>query len=198
MARLNIANRITMARLIVGLVALVTLAMVESGAWPGGRSTGLWVSLVLFLVATISDALDGYLARSRGIVTVFGRIADPFVDKVVVAGALVLLTVIPESRALLAPWMVVVIVSREFLVTGIRGWMESEGINFQAERPGKYKMVLQVVAIAGLLLMLATGAHALWFVWTIRAVIWATLALTLYSGWFYVRKATSAAHGLAL
>ncbi|MEO8083784.1 MAG: CDP-diacylglycerol--glycerol-3-phosphate 3-phosphatidyltransferase [Ardenticatenales bacterium] len=198
MARLNIANRITMARLIVGLVALVTLAMVESGAWPGGRSTGLWVSLVLFLVATISDALDGHLARSRGIVTVFGRIADPFVDKVVVAGALVLLTVIPESRALLAPWMVVVIVSREFLVTGIRGWMESEGINFQAERPGKYKMVLQVVAISGLLLMLATGAHALWFVWAIRAVIWATLALTLYSGWFYVRKAMSAAHGLAL
>lgn len=195
---MNIANRITMARLVVGLVALLVLSTVESGAWPAAPAVGFWLSFVLFLVATISDAVDGYLARSRGIVTVFGRIADPFVDKVVVAGALVLLTVIPASRALLAPWMVVVIVSREFLVTGIRGWMESEGINFQAEKPGKIKMALQVVAIAGLLLMLASGERAAWFVWTIRGVIWATLALTLYSGWFYVRKAMAAAHGMSI
>ncbi|MBK6768766.1 MAG: CDP-diacylglycerol--glycerol-3-phosphate 3-phosphatidyltransferase [Ardenticatenales bacterium] len=156
------------------------------------------MSFVLFLLATITDAVDGYLARSRGIVTVFGRIADPFVDKVVVAGALVLLTVFTATRVLLAPWMVVVIVSREFLVTGIRGWMESEGINFQAEKPGKYKMVLQVIAISGLLIVLATGTEAAWFLWTVRVVIWATLLLTLYSGWFYVRKAMSATTGLSI
>ena len=198
MSRLNIANRITLARLVVGLVALLTLSMVESGTWPFGQSTGVWITLGLFLLATVTDAVDGYLARSRGIVTVFGRIADPFVDKVVVAGALVLLTVFAATRALLAPWMVVVIVSREFLVTGIRGWMESEGINFQAETPGKYKMVLQVVAIAGLLIALATGTQAAWYLWTLRLVIWATLLSTLYSGWFYVRKAMVAAQDLAL
>lgn len=195
---MNIANRITMARLVVGLVALLALSLVEAGAWPGDAATGVWVSFVLFLLATITDAVDGYLARSRGIVTVFGRIADPFVDKVVVAGALVLLTVFTATRVLLAPWMVVVIVSREFLVTGIRGWMESEGINFQAEKPGKYKMVLQVIAISGLLIVLATGTEAVWFLWTVRVVIWATLLLTLYSGWFYVRKAMSATTGLSI
>ena len=195
---MNIANRITMARLVVGLVALLALSLVEAGVWPGDAATGVWVSFVLFLLATITDAVDGYLARSRGIVTVFGRIADPFVDKVVVAGALVLLTVFTATRVLLAPWMVVVIVSREFLVTGIRGWMESEGINFQAEKPGKYKMVLQVIAISGLLIVLATGTEAVWFLWTVRVVIWATLLLTLYSGWFYVRKAMSATTGLSI
>lgn len=195
---MNIANRITMARLVVGLVALLALSLVEAGVWPGDAATGVWVSFVLFLLATITDAVDGYLARSRGIVTVFGRIADPFVDKVVVAGALVLLTVFTATRVLLAPWMVVVIVSREFLVTGIRGWMESEGINFQAEKPGKYKMVLQVIAISGLLIVLATGTEVVWFLWTVRVVIWATLLLTLYSGWFYVRKAMSATTGLSI
>lgn len=198
MSRLNIANQITMARLVVGLVALTVLSVVEAGRWPGETSTGLWIVLALFLLATVTDAVDGYLARSRGIVTVFGRIADPFVDKVVVAGALVLLTVFEATRDLLAPWMVVVIISREFLVTGIRGWMETAGINFQAERPGKIKMVLQVVAIAGLLIQLAGGAPAPWFTQALRAVIWATLLLTVYSGWFYVRKAMAAAHDLAL
>ncbi len=198
MSRLNIANRITLARLVVGLVALTALSVIEAGIWPGEASVGFWLVLALFLLATVTDAVDGYLARSRGIVTVFGRIADPFVDKVVVAGALVLLTVFEPTRALLAPWMVVVIISREFLVTGIRGWMESEGINFQAERPGKIKMVLQVIAIAGLLIQLALGAPPQWYRWLLSGVIWATLLLTIYSGAFYVRKAMAAARDLAM
>lgn len=187
---MNIANRLTLARLFVGIVALVVLALYGAGAFAGRAATvAIWTVLVLFTAAAATDALDGYLARSRGIVTPFGRIADPFVDKVIVAGSLILLSSIPATGELLAPWMVVLVVSREFLVNGIRGWMESEGVNFQAEKPGKYKMVLQVLAIIGLLFMLAMPEPWSWLSAANRVVIWAMLVLTVYSGVFYVRKA---------
>ncbi len=196
---MNIANQLTIARLFVGLIALGALALYEAEVLTGQRSNyAIWIALVLFTAAAATDALDGYLARSRGIVTAFGRIADPFVDKVIVAGSLILLSAIPATGELLAPWMVVVIVSREFLVNGIRGWMESQGVNFQAEKPGKYKMVLQVLSIVGLLIYLAIPSAPTWLRGLNIALIWAMLILTIYSGAYYVRKAIRSAGEIAL
>ena len=196
---MNIANRITIARLFVGLISLGILASFEAGLFTESNATrAIWIALVLFVAAAASDALDGHLARSRGIVTTFGRIADPFVDKVIVAGALVLLSAIPATGEMLAPWMVVVIISREFLVNGIRGWMESEGVNFQAAKPGKYKMVLQVLAIVGLFLFLAIPDAPSWLRTVNMVLIWGMLALTVYSGAFYVQKAIRNSEGVTL
>lgn len=196
---MNIANRVTIMRLFVGLISLFILALYEAQFFTGASATSaLWIALGLFTAAAVTDALDGHLARSRGIITVFGRIADPFVDKVIVAGSLIFLTAIPASGEILAPWMVVVIVSREFLVTGIRGWMESEGVNFQAAKPGKYKMVLQVLAIIGLMLYLAVPGAPAWLRTIDIVLVWAMLLLTVYSGGFYVVKAMRNAGEMSL
>jgi len=205
---MNVANRVTVVRLFVSLAALTVMGLLQTGRWgiepglegwdgPGFRAAA-WTALLLFVVAAASDALDGYLARSRNIVTPFGRIADPFVDKVMVAGSLVLLSTMPLTGALLQPWMVVVIISREFLVNGIRGWMESEGINFQAAKPGKYKMIVQVLSISGLLLLLALESSPEWLYTANTVLIWVMLILTVYSGLFYVNKAARSAGDTAL
>ena len=199
MPSINIANRVTLGRLALTIVVLVVLSLIHTGLWPLGSSgTPAWVALALFVVAGGTDWLDGYLARSRDIVTPFGRIADPFVDKMLVTGCLVLLTSLEATGALLRPWMVVVIIAREFLVNGIRGWMESEGVNFQAAKPGKYKFALQVASITGLLLMLALDSDAAWLHHANVALIWGMLLLTLYSGAFYVHKAALSAGDTSL
>lgn len=194
MPSINIANRVTLGRLALTIVLLIVLSLVHTGVWPLGETrAAAWVALVLFLVAGGTDWLDGYLARSLDIVTPFGRIADPFVDKMLVTGCLVLLTSLDSTGALLRPWMVVVIIAREFLVNGIRGWMESEGVNFQAAKPGKYKFTLQVLSISGLLLMLALNDPWPWLRSVNVVLIWGMLLLTLYSGGFYVLKAARSA-----
>ncbi len=199
MRSINIANKVTLGRLALTIVLLTVLSLVHTGVWPLGASGApAWIALGLFVFAGASDWLDGYLARSLDIVTPFGRIADPFVDKMLVTGCLVLLTSMEPTSAILRPWMVVVIVSREFLVNGIRGWMESEGVNFQAAKPGKYKFVLQVASISGLLTMLALSEPPAWLGTLNLGLVWAMLALTLYSGAFYVRKAANSAADTSL
>ena len=104
------------------------------------RDIGLWV----FVVACATDYLDGYLARKYDLVTGFGRVADPFVDKIIVCGGFALLA---GRSTVIVPWMVVVLISREFLVSSIRGYAESRGIEFGAALSGKIKAVVQMVAV---------------------------------------------------
>src|SRR4029078_5706599 len=132
-------NRITALRFI-GAMALFGIF-----AWQGDqiaaeiRNDRMIVQLVfwLFIGTAASDVLDGYLARRGKHITTFGRIADPFVDKVLVLGAMVFLAVMPWSRAWFPAWIVVVVLSREFLVTAIRGYVESQGVQFPADWFGK-------------------------------------------------------------
>ena len=188
-------NRITALRF-VGAFALFALLTVcgESVVtiFDTGEATGRYrFAFWLFIVVSLSDALDGYLARRGNQVSAFGRIADPFVDKVLVIGTMVFLAVLPWSRGLFPAWLVVVMLAREFLVTGLRGFVESVGGRFPADNFGKVKMVLQCVAIS---MALGLAGYELdpdfeatsevvcrWFVW-------ATLAATLGSGFSYVVK----------
>ena len=106
-------------------------------------------SLVLFVIAAGTDWLDGYFARKYGQVTTLGRILDPFADKVIVCGTFIFLAAIPDIKDVpwgLQPWMVVVIVGRELLVTALRSFIEERGADFSAKMSGKLKMVLQCVA----------------------------------------------------
>lgn len=111
------------------------------------QSAGFWAAAV-FSLASITDWLDGYLARRMGIVTVFGKFLDPIADKLIVTAALIM--ILPFGRV--PAWMVLVILSREIIITGLRGIASSEGIVIQASDLGKFKTIFQLVAIIGLLL----------------------------------------------
>jgi CDP-diacylglycerol--glycerol-3-phosphate 3-phosphatidyltransferase len=180
----NLANAITLSRLLLTAVCFLLLELATEVRSP---DAGLvWAAFWVFVFSAVTDFVDGYVARKLGQVTPFGRIADPFVDKILICGVLIALLRFPAATALLGHWMVVVIVAREFLVTAVRGLAESQGVEFPADRLGKLKMVVQC-ATAGALLTMVAGAR----IWEpVASVgIWLTLVLTVWSGGNYVWKA---------
>jgi len=183
-------NRITALRFL-GAFVLFGLLTAIGDEGPNGKRTLIHVSFWLFVVVASTDFLDGYLARRDNLVSVFGRIADPFVDKVLILGTLIYLTVLPWSREWVPTWVVVLILAREFLVTGIRGWVESLGREFGADALGKVKMVLQSIAVGAVLFLHAfPWPEALfpYLSWMTHGLIWGTIAITLISGASYVLK----------
>jgi len=186
-------NRITMIRFVGSLVLFAIFAIwgdVEAEAIEGHRTPFL-VAFWLFTVIAATDYLDGYLARRDQVVTAFGRIADPFTDKVLILGTMVYLSVMPWSEPRLPATLVVVILAREFLVTGIRGYVESLGREFPADGFGKIKMIVQSIAVGGLIWLEAFPWGAWWFdLWAIvvESLVWLTLITTVGSGVTYVLK----------
>ena len=183
-------NRITALRF-AGAFVLFAL-FISFGDRPADeiRRPIVW-SFWLFVVVAATDFLDGWLARRDQHVTAFGRIADPFVDKILVVGTLVFLAVLPWSRPHLPAWMVVVVLAREFLVTAIRGYVESVGGEFPADWFGKIKMVLQCCAIGGILWTYGFAWPDAWrtfWAGTTDVLIWATLISSVGSGASYVWK----------
>lgn len=136
----NIPNILTMMR-IAAIPLLAGLLMSPS------QEAGFWAAAV-FALASITDWLDGYLARRLEIVTVFGKFLDPIADKLIVMAALIM--ILPYNRV--PAWMVLVILGREIIITGLRGIASSEGIIIQASDLGKFKTIFQIVAIIALLL----------------------------------------------
>jgi len=186
-------NRITAVRFVGSLVLFVILAVWgERDVSPGNPSGLIQVAFWLFIGISVTDFLDGYLARKHGQVTAFGRIADPFVDKVMVIGTFVFLAVLDWSREWVPAWIVVVVVAREFLVTGLRGYVESLGEQFSADWFGKVKLIVQCVAIGAVV-----GLHS--FHWPTvllkpldilgHLCVWGTLITGLGSGLSYVLQA---------
>ncbi len=190
--KFNLANRVTLVRLLLAMVCFAFLLLIQEDFYVSSwRNTAAWLAEFFFIAATASDALDGYIARRDNTVTAFGRIADPFVDKVIVCSCLVFLASIPDTTEYLHPWMVVVVLFREFLVNGIRGYMESQGIDFGAEMAGKIKMVVQSLAIGWLIGVIATQpSPPAWIHYSSHVLVWTTVILTLYSGGLYVVKAS--------
>jgi len=183
---MNIPNTITMIRLVMTVFVFVCLE-VHAGMPAAERTTTLpWVAFTLFLVASITDFLDGYLARKWNMVTAFGRIADPFADKILIAGTMISLLQLPTEPLILTHWYVVIVIAREFLVTAIRGYVESTGQAFGADRLGKWKMVSQCWTVAALLSMVAGSTV---FEWAAIWGFWVSLILTVVSGMNYCIKA---------
>jgi len=175
----TVPNVLSAARLVISVACFVAI---EQRAWGWG--------LGLFLVAASTDWVDGWWARRFGQVSRLGRIFDPLVDKVLVCGAFVLLAARGEGAAI-APWMAVVVVVRELVVTAVRAEMERMGHDFSAGLSGKLKMVLQCAAV-GLELAARTwpdteiGVRA-----AAAGVAWAAVAATAWSGIEYLAKAGS-------
>ncbi|MDP6368977.1 MAG: CDP-alcohol phosphatidyltransferase family protein, partial [Planctomycetota bacterium] len=139
-------NRVTALRFVGSMVLFTLLAVF--GERPPETQRGLLSLLFwLFTITAFTDILDGYLARRDNLVSAFGRIADPFVDKILILGTLIFMAVFDWSRPWVPAWAVVIILAREFLVTAIRGYIERLGAEFPAEMFGKIKMVVQCVLV---------------------------------------------------
>jgi CDP-diacylglycerol--glycerol-3-phosphate 3-phosphatidyltransferase len=135
---------------IVPLLVVVLLTPVAD-RWFG--ISGYALAIAIFLVASLTDILDGILARKRNQVSTLGKFLDPIADKLLVSAALIVLV----EKNLAPSWAVVIILGREFIVTGLRSVAAAEGIIIQAQASGKIKMWAQCVAIVALLVAAATG-----------------------------------------
>src|SRR4051812_15822388 len=148
--------------------------------------------MLVFVIAAGTDWIDGWWARKYGQVTKLGRIFDPFVDKIIICGTFIFLAAEPGSG--IAPWMAVVVMGREMLVTAIRGFIEQQGGDFSAQMMGKLKMVFQCAACVASLLALrhlqgegsTAAALPAWLYWSLIAFVWLAFLSTVYSGLEYI------------
>ena len=142
------------------------------------------LALVCFVLAASTDFIDGWWARRFKQITKLGRILDPFVDKTIIGAAMIALVGVPESG--FAAWIVTLVISRELLVTSLRGMIEGAGGDFSAKQLGKWKMVAQCAAIIASLLNLLQSEPVAWLQWALVLSLIAAVVLTLLSGWEYV------------
>jgi CDP-diacylglycerol--glycerol-3-phosphate 3-phosphatidyltransferase len=189
---MNLANKLTLSRLFFAIVIFAILQAIvlhERSETPPPYGLLGTAALVLFVAAAATDTLDGHIARKYRLSTAFGRMADPLMDKIVICGTLVFLVQIRVTRDLVPAWVVVVVLIREFLVTGLRGIAESRGTTFAASLLGKAKMILQSVLVGYALLHLAWLADTSWSASALTVLLWLTLAATALSGAAYLVQA---------
>ena len=183
---LNPANIVTIARIL--LIPLFLVVLLTPPPWPQAvvpwwATWAPWVAAFVFALLAATDAVDGYLARSRNQVTTFGKFIDPLADKLLVTAALIGLVQLGEVPA----WIAILIISREFIVSGLRMVAVAEGKVISASPLGKLKTVAQTVAIVmfilkGPKLAAVIGAPAaVWFGWAAWAVMLVAVALTIWS-----------------
>ena len=177
----NVPNLLSISRVFLAPLVMVFLSVRGLGTFEiktYGRditaNIGDVIAGIVFIVASITDAADGYFARKRGMVTNLGKFIDPLADKILVVAALISLV---ELRRLPA-WIVVIIVSREFIVSGVRMVAAAEGVVIHASKGGKAKTVSQIIAIA---MMIFDIPYAM-------PVMWAAMLLTVWSGMDYLIK----------
>jgi len=190
--RRHVPNLLTAGRFFLAIGFFIVLAFYHAEAEPAWPVID--VALAIFLVAVATDVVDGYLARRMGHQTAFGRIADPFVDKIIICGAMVYFIggeFIRRDGVNLTgwqTWMVVVILAREFLVSAVRGYSESRGMKFPAIPAGKIKMFVQSFTICAVLFQLANVPDPAWAVYAKLILVWLAVLVTVFSALWYVGK----------
>lgn len=148
---MNLPNYITVGRIVVVPLLVVVLLTPVTERWFG--MSGYALAIILFIVAALSDIVDGQIARRRKQVSTLGKFLDPVADKLLISAALIVLV----EKHLAPSWAVVVILGREFIITGLRSVAANEGIVIQAQGMGKLKMWAQCVAVVALLVCAANG-----------------------------------------
>jgi CDP-diacylglycerol--glycerol-3-phosphate 3-phosphatidyltransferase len=171
---MNLPNALTIGRIFLVPVVVAVLLTKEIRSWA-------FLGASLFLAAALTDLLDGYLARRRKQVTTLGRLLDPIADKLLISAALISLVQLRIAPA----WMVVIIIGREFAVSGLRSIAAHEGFSIAVSTLGKGKMVTQVAAVVGLILGQKFGG---WVQITARVLLWAVVFFALISMLQYFRE----------
>ncbi len=169
---MNLPNKLTVGRFIA-VPFFVAAYMLEY----------YWVALILFILASLTDMLDGKIARARGLVTNFGKIMDPLADKVLVYSAFCLMV----AGGIVPGWMLIIILAREFTISGMRTVAASEGIVIAAGMSGKIKTVVQMIAVPVLIIALALPQYEFIYI-AGQILLYAALVLTVYSGLEYIIK----------
>ncbi len=182
---MTLANKVTAARFVLSIFYFALLAYTVHRR----DAAVMTAAFVLFNVVAWTDLLDGYLARKYGQVTHFGRIADPMVDKILVCGSFIFFLRIDPLPEVIATWIVVVVLAREFLVSGIRGAVEAAGVPFGATFWGKQKTLVQSATVGTALGYAAWLPGERWTRVLTLALMWLTLASTVVSGAAYVLDA---------
>ncbi|AJS59007.1 CDP-diacylglycerol--glycerol-3-phosphate 3-phosphatidyltransferase [Paenibacillus sp. IHBB 10380] len=186
---MNLANKITIARIF--LIPLFMVFYSKYPEWLADESrffsyinqNGIYIAIVVFLVASGTDKLDGYIARKYNQITNLGKLLDPLADKLLISVALIMMV---QSNVIPA-WIAIIIIGREFVITGLRMIASGQGIALSADKFGKVKMVMQVVAIVAILLdnypfELLTSIEVDYILMLIA------VGLTLYSGFNYILR----------
>jgi len=181
---MNLPNKLTVSRLFVTVLFVFCL----TAQFPYSRS----LALLFFAVASITDYLDGQIARRHQLITDFGKLMDPLADKILTAAAFICLIPLHAIPA----WVVIIIIAREFLITGLRLLASNNGVVLPAEKLGKHKTLWQIITIVFFLLLLTLKewlpSQPGWMpaLWTTGGglLITVTTILTVYSGFGYLWK----------
>jgi len=193
----NLPNYITLSR--IAAIPLIIWILTTSYFSPRQLTLRVVLASGLFILASITDGLDGYLARRRGQITTMGMLLDPLADKLMIAAAYItLVRLIPE---IVSVWVVVIIVGREFLISGLRSIASSEGFTIEASELGKLKMVAQIVSVVAAILairwiewppfwgiVIAVRMIAVWSIWFMLAVSVISAADYFWGFWKKIDK----------
>ena len=172
---MNLPNSITLTRIFSIPVLMWILATSHLSSLNGEKEL---LASALFIAASITDGIDGYLARKRGQITTMGMLLDPLADKLLIAAAFI--TLVQFNPSLVPAWMAVVIIGREFLVSGLRSIAASEGFTIQASELGKFKMLVQIVSVVAVIL-----DHR-WKEWPVGPYIFPVHWIAFLAIWFMV------------
>jgi CDP-diacylglycerol--glycerol-3-phosphate 3-phosphatidyltransferase len=163
MVPLNLPNVLTVIRILLVPVLVVALL--------GKTHDGDLLAAIVFATASLTDAIDGYLARARNSITTFGKLMDPIADKLLIIAALVALVSLGRLQA----WVAMVIIAREFAVTALRMAATQQGVIIAASPLGKLKTIAQVLAVMALIVI---HGHPVW----VSLLVYVTVAITVFSG----------------
>ena len=175
MSVVNLPNSITLTRIFSIPVLIWILSSNRFSSTNGEKEL---LASALFIAASITDGIDGYLARRRGQITTMGMLLDPLADKLLIAAAFI--SLVQFNPRLVPAWIAVVIIGREFLVSGLRSIAASEGFTIEASDLGKFKMVVQIVSVVAVIL-----EHR-WHEWTVGRYVFSLHWVALLAIWFMV------------
>ena len=170
---MNLPNKLTVLRVI--MIPFFVIALMMEG---GANQTYRMIATAIFVIASLTDFLDGNIARKYNLVTNFGKFMDPLADKLLVCSALICLIELGQLPA----WMVLIIISREFIISGFRLVASDNGVVIAASYWGKWKTVFQMISV----ILLILNIEALSMVTTLA--LWIALALTVISLIDYIKK----------
>jgi len=180
---LNLPNYITLSR--IAAIPLILWILTTSQFSPRQNTLRVLLASGIFILASITDGLDGYLARRRGQITTMGMLLDPLADKLMVAAMYIALVQLIPS--IVNAWVAVIVIGREFLISGLRSIAASEGFTIEASELGKFKMVVQIVSIVATILAMRWDYWILtsWLLLPVRLIahmsVWFMVAVSIIS-----------------